>query len=582
MPYQKGHPIFLYYNTKKACLEVGFVDNLVKLKIMKLKNFFSKINKKICQLFDDLQGMKVSPLVFLLSFLTMVGLRTFIDFFLASDKNEPVGAFIEYLHNLFFFFFLSILTWFLLGFILKTSLKKLTPLILISFWFFLLTPIFDIIQTKGYVYWSFYALVDFQDILKHFFTFFGELPSGIKYFGAKITSASGIIFVGLAVFLKTKSFFKAIFGAFFAYIIIFIIGIFPSFLTFIYYFFEGSKNLVEIKDFHAIQLFSGANKIFGLEFNDFKYSFGHNLNVIYFTLSSFLMGFLFFWLDKAKFMAFWKNWRFPQLFCHFGLFFIGLGVGVLYYPENFNLNIISFFALSTLLLSIFLAWEASVVFNDLGDFEVDAISNKWRPLPSKIFSVQEYREFGIVLTILSLLGGLVVGIKFAIILAIYQIIACFYSEKPFRLKKIPFLATFLSSFALVLVFFMGFILFSGDENLLKIPWRIVFLFILTFTFSLALKDFKDIEGDRSQKVWTLPVIFGEKIAKVVIASGIFISFMLSVFLLNEFRLFWWAILFGSLAFLAVIFGETKNTKIFWWILEIVFVYGLILVKIIFF
>ncbi len=57
-------------------------------------------------------------------------------------------------------------------------------------------------------------LVDFQDILRHFFTFFGELPSGIKYFGAKITFILAIIFVGFLVLIKTKSLFKAIFSAF--------------------------------------------------------------------------------------------------------------------------------------------------------------------------------------------------------------------------------------------------------------------------------------------------------------------------------------------------------------------------------
>jgi len=115
-----------------------------------------------------------------------------------------------------------------------------------------------------------------------------------------------------------------------------------------------------------------------------------------------------------------------------------------------------------------------------------------------------------------------------------------------------------------------------------LSWRITFIFILTFTFSLPLKDFKDIEGDRTQEVWTLPVVFGEKIAKIIIASGIFASFILSVFLLNELRLFWWAIIFGSASFLTVIFGETKNTNVFWWILGMVFCYGIILVKTIFF
>ena len=96
-----------------------------------------------------------------------------------------------------------------------------------------------------------------------------------------------------------------------------------------------------------------------------------------------------------------------------------------------------------------------------------------------------------------------------------------------------------------------------------------------------LQDFKDMAGDRQNGIWTLPVIFGEKKAKIIIAVGVFVSFLASVFILNELRLFWWALLFGSSAFLVIVNKEIKNTKIFWWILGIISLYFLVLVKTIF-
>lgn len=548
---------------------------------MKIKKKFSKICEKFCQEFNKLQEKKISPVIFLGSFSFIIGLRIFIEFFLVLQKIKPEELLIEYLHNWLFFLILSIFIWFLLSFILKINPKKLTFFVMLSFWLIILPPIFDIIQTKGSVYWSFYALVDFQSLFRHFATFFGELPSGIRYFGSKIGFILAMLFTGGTVFILSRSYFKALISIFFTYIIIFILGIFPSFLTFIYYFFEGSKKVSEVKDFHAIQLFNRTEKVFGLEFNNLKYSLAHNLDIIYFILVIFLAIGLFCWLSRVKFIDFLKNLRFPQLFCHFGLLFMGMSVGFWAYPESLNLSIFSYFVIISLILSIFLAWEASVIFNDLSDFEIDLISNKERPLPMGSFNAKEYRDFGLILLFLSLIGGLVVGVKFALILLLYQIIGWFYSAPPFRIKKIPVLATFVSSFALILIFFMGFILFSGENNLLGLSWRIIILLFAVFTFSLPLKDFKDIEGDREKGVWTIPVIFGERIAKLIVASGIFLSFMFSVFLLNEFNLFWWALIFGSSTFLLVVNKEIKNTKILWWILGLVFCYGLILVKTIF-
>ena len=104
---------------------------------------------------------------------------------------------------------------------------------------------------------------------------------------------------------------------------------------------------------------------------------------------------------------------------------------------------------------------------------------------------------------------------------------------------------------------------------------------MDLTLSLPIKDFKDIEGDRKYQIWTVPVIFGEETGRLITAVGIFISFMLSVFMLNEFRLFWWALLFGIIAFLIVINQKIKPRRLFWWVLGTVAAYGVILIRVLF-
>ncbi|HHE45858.1 MAG TPA: hypothetical protein ENL05_00700, partial [Candidatus Moranbacteria bacterium] len=148
-------------------------------------------------------------------------------------------------------------------------------------------------------------------------------------------------------------------------------------------------------------------------------------------------------------------------------------------------------------------------------------------------------------------------------------------------KKFPVLATLVSSVASLIILFFGFILISPDQTIQTLSWRIPILLMITYTLSLPIKDFKDIAGDKKYAIWTIPVIFGEKKSRLIIASGLFISFMLSVFFLNEKRLFGWAVIFGILAFLTTINEKINPRKLPYWILALVFVYGLILVKIIF-
>jgi hypothetical protein len=68
---------------------------------------------------------------------------------------------------------------------------------------------------------------------------------------------------------------------------------------------------------------------------------------------------------------------------------------------------------------------------------------------------------------------------------------------------------------------------------------------------------------------------------VIVASGVFFSFLLSVVFLNEPRLFWWALAIGGFSFWAVMHMEKENgglvtcRNIFWWILGSVCAYFII-------
>jgi len=536
-----------------------------------------KIIKKAEKITEALFSGEISAANWLAIFLGIVTLRLFLDKFVAQSSFSTIQPEMD-LHNYLFFGLVFLLVWLFLSLILGIKPKELAFLMIWACLFIDLPPIFDLIKTGGSVYVGPYLYDSLERLRMEYLTIFGQLPSGMVYFGTKIV----FILVSLGsfglVWVKTKSWIRALVSLVGTYSLLFFMASFPSWLTFGYYFFEGSKKITEIGAVQIFQFMSSWN-VFSLKSIDFEYGHIYHLNLIYFPLIIAFSSLLFFFSHQEKFWAVLKNIRVPQCFFHLGLFFVGLGLGYLAYPDNLAINIFSLFAIVGLMIAILLAWKASVIVNDIYDLEIDNITNSGRPLPQNIFSFKEYVELGVICFFFSLIGGLAVNFKFAILLLIYQILAWFYSAPPFRFKRFPLVATFFSSLALLVILFMGFLIFSGEHNLQGLSWRIIFLFMLALTLSLPIKDFKDIEGDRKIGVFTIPVIFGEELGRIIVGAGIFLSFVSSIFFLNERDLFFWAVILGSSAFLILVGEKIKTRQLIWWILPVVIIYGLIVIKI---
>ncbi len=538
---------------------------------------------KLEKIIDTLIKKRVSLLAWTLGFLAIIFLRCFIEQFIAV--SQPIFWFesiIEYIHNFYFFALAFLLIWLFFSFLFKLRPQKLSGLLIFALALTLFPPIIDMLKNHGEVYWSFYLLSNPHLLWQQYWSIFGHLPSGIVYFGTKITFILAVLISAGLIWLKEKSYFKSILGALIVYSILFFMGAFPSFFVYGYDFIFHSTKILQIQSFQIAQFFGAANNVFGVNFPSVRYAFAYQLDFVYFPFLVILLTWFFWLVSPIKFLAFIKNLRLPQLIYHFGLFFIGLGLGILAYPQNFNLNLFSFLSILILMLSIWFSWEASVIINDIYDLPIDQISNSQRPLPQKIFTVEEYRDLGVIYFLLALLGAITISVHFAVLIIIYQILAWFYSAPPFRLKRFPFLATFISSLASVIILFIGYILMASHQSIATLSWRIPALLILSYTISLPIKDLKDIAGDRKHKIWTLPVIFGEKNSRLIIASGIFISYLASIFFLNELRLFSVALFFGIITFLIVINQKVKSSQLLYWVLALVFFYGFILVKVSFF
>ncbi len=538
--------------------------------------------QKINTFIENSLKKEVTILNWMTVFLIIIFFRIFIEFFLTKTNQLPLKYLtIEYLHNLFFFLISYLLVWLFLSFILKVKLQKLAYLLLWATLLIIFPPLLDMLKTQGQVFWSFYLLSSPSLLLNQFLTYFGHLPSGIVYFGTRIIFSLTIFLTAGLILVKTKNILKTFLGAIGIYIILFFMGAFPTFFVIIYDFFTAPQKIIHLQGYTIAQFFSAHNGILGLKYQGVEYSLASSLNLVYFLLLILLLSFFFLIIQKKKFFALIRNYRYSQIIYLSGLFFIGIGLGALTYPQNFNLNLFSVLALLVALVSIWLAWKTSVIINDIYDLSIDKISNSHRPLPQNIFSRQEYISLGIVFFLLSLIGAFTLNLTFVALILTFQFLAWFYSAPPLRLKKIPFIATLVSAWASITILFLGFILLSSNQTLQNLSWRIPLLLILTYTLSLPIKDFKDIQGDKKYAIWTIPDILGERKARLIIAINLFISFMLSVFFLNELRLFFWALLLGIITFLVIINEKINPRHLPAWVLTLVFVYGLILVRIVF-
>jgi 1,4-dihydroxy-2-naphthoate octaprenyltransferase len=103
---------------------------------------------------------------------------------------------------------------------------------------------------------------------------------------------------------------------------------------------------------------------------------------------------------------------------------------------------------------------------------------------------------------------------------------------------------------------MGFILVSGINNF---PIRIVYLLMIVITIVFNAKDLKDEESDKKDNIWTIPVIFGEKTGRNIIAILVFLSYLLVPFILGFTKFPILSIIFGSMNFLIIKKKKERNS-----------------------
>ncbi|MFZ2187341.1 MAG: UbiA family prenyltransferase [Candidatus Moraniibacteriota bacterium] len=468
--------------------------------------------------------------------------------------------FFEFTHTFLFFLCSFILILPIIRFAGAADLKKAANILLFGFLIILTPPLIDRWIMGAGKYWSFYEFDGFLGLLKRYVTLFGDTPDiGVTY-GVRAEVVIVTLVLGLYTFLKSRRARKSLLVALLAYTVLFILGTFPSWITLCLLAFQ--KSFLAISGNDVAALFLAPEHIFARNLTDFRSVLNVKMSGIYGTLAVFLAGLLLFREYPKYFIALWSNARLPQVIYHGGLLFLGIGLAFFFTEATFTLNFFHIIGAIILLAAVISAWIASVITNDCYDIKIDTKTNPVRPLIRNTIPLELYKTFGVLFFITSLILSGIVSFPASLLLISYQALAWLYSAEPLRLKRYPLVATVFAAFAGILVLVTGFIAVSPENGIHTIPLSILSFLFIAYALSLPVKDFKDIKGDRADKIYTIPVLLGRDKAKLLIGSLLLLLYVISPLVLNARFLFLPALFFGSLTFWSMQEGNDNERSFF--------------------
>ena len=189
---------------------------------------------------------------------------------------------------------------------------------------------------------------------------------------------------------------------------------------------------------------------------------------------------------------------------------------------NFSINLLLGFITS------FTLTGASMTINDYYDREIDAINEPNRPIPSGAVSPIEAFFFALVLSTIGFIAALMTNISCLIVSVIAWVIFVTYTTKG---KRTGLPGNFLVSACVSIPFIYGsFIVEKRLELAVAIFASMAFL---SNTGREVAKGIVDVEGDKSQNIKTIAVLFGDKTAAFVS-----LGFLVSAVVLSSLPWLW--------------------------------------------
>ena len=214
------------------------------------------------------------------------------------------------------------------------------------------------------------------------------------------------------------------------------------------------------------------------------------------------------------------------------------------------------------LLMLVLASSATIaagyIINNFYDSEKDLINKPTKTMLDRLVSQNTKLSFYFVLNFLALVFASYVSFRAVIFFALYIFAIWFYSH---RLKKQPMTGNIVSAILTVTPFFAIFIYYRNFE--LVVFAHAMFLFLLVSMRELT-KDLENIKGDLALNYRTVPVVYGEKISKLMLTVVAVLTMISAIILILFFKIgymyyfFYLSIVFLLLYLILLLKSNKKN------------------------
>jgi len=187
-------------------------------------------------------------------------------------------------------------------------------------------------------------------------------------------------------------------------------------------------------------------------------------------------------------------------------------------------------SLFALILATVGAIASGYIINNFYDSEKDSINRPHKSTLEQYVSQNTKLILYFIINFIVVVIASYVSFRSVLFFSIYIFAIWFYSHK---IKKMPIIGNLVSAILTITPFFAIFLYYKNFSGLI-----FVFGFYLFLILSMRelVKDLENLKGDFSLEYKTIPVVYGEKIAKIMIVVLVTVNILVTVYLVKSYDL----------------------------------------------
>ena len=216
-------------------------------------------------------------------------------------------------------------------------------------------------------------------------------------------------------------------------------------------------------------------------------------------------------------------------------------------PDRTLRNVLFDVNLFMLVLASSAVIAAGYIINNFYDSEKDLINRPEKSKLDRIVSQNTKLSIYFILNFSAVVMASYVSFKAVVFFSAYIFGIWFYSHK---LKKLPFVGNLTSAILTILPFFAIFMYYKNFGSVIFV--HAIFLFLIVSMRELS-KDLENIKGDLANEYKTIPVVYGERISKVILTILVVLTLVPTYLLLQHYEIGHMYIYFYASTILLIVF-----------------------------